>query len=85
MQTSLIEPDELAKRWKITPLTLAQWRWSGKGPRFIRMGRHTFYRPQDIEAYEEKKAKQSMTDTYEGDHLEVILESKFKNRRSYKR
>jgi hypothetical protein len=61
----LVEPEELAARWKMTPLTLAQWRWKKKGPNYLRMGRYTFYRYEDIIAYEEKQSRQSTTNTVE--------------------
>ena len=31
--------------------TLANWRCSGKGPPFLRVGRHVRYRSQDVEAW----------------------------------
>jgi hypothetical protein len=83
-KSPLIEPDELAARWKMKPITLAQWRWNGKGPRFIRMGRHTFYRLQDIEAYEEKKAKYSTSQTDEEEVNRIILESNKSRRKKMK-
>lgn len=72
----LVEPEQLACRWKMKPITLAQWRWRGKGPRYIRMGRHTFYRLKDIEAYEEQKAKSSTTQKDEEDMNRILLESR---------
>ena len=61
IKSNLIEEEDLAKRWQVTPLTLAQWRWSGRGPRYVKMGRKTFYRPKDIEDFEELKSRQSTT------------------------
>ena len=86
MQEPLMEPEDLAKRWKLTPLTLAQWRWTGRGPRFFKAGRNTFYRVQDVEAYEEQKAQRSTTNSNDADcHLENFLENKLKLRRKQKR
>jgi len=34
-----LEQKELAERWRMSPRTLEQWRWQGRGPRFDR-GRH---------------------------------------------
>lgn len=68
---ALIEPDELAERWKMKPMTLAHWRWTGRGPRFLKMGRNTFYRLKDIQAFEEKKVRSSTTNSY---GIEDILE-----------
>ncbi|OJW46989.1 MAG: hypothetical protein BGO67_09845 [Alphaproteobacteria bacterium 41-28] len=85
LETTLIEPEDLAQRWKITTITLAQWRWNGKGPRSIKIGRNTFYRPKDIEAFEEQKAKHSTTNTSDEDFFEVIMENENKNRGRNKR
>ena len=80
METDLIEPEELAKRWKITTTTLAQWRWSGRGPRYVRLGHNSFYRPKDIEAYEEQKAKSSTTQKDEEDMNRILMESRNRRR-----
>lgn len=42
----------LAQRWLISERTLEQWRWQGKGPRFLKVGARVIYRLADIEAYE---------------------------------
>ena len=34
--------------------TLAQWRYLGKGPRYVKAGKHVLYRRSDIEAWLEK-------------------------------
>jgi len=43
---------ELAERWRISPRTLEQWRWQGRGPRYLKLGRRVLYRLSDIEAHE---------------------------------
>lgn len=67
MPSPLISEEELAARWKITPITLSQWRWSGRSPRYVKIGRHIFYRPKDVELFEEQKAKKSTTQTFNED------------------
>ncbi|SFR47900.1 helix-turn-helix domain-containing protein [Litoreibacter janthinus] len=47
-----ISQEQLALRWQISPRTLEQWRWLGKGPRFLKIGARVLYREKDIEAYE---------------------------------
>jgi hypothetical protein len=42
----------LAERWLISPRTLEQWRWQGRGPRFLKISRRVVYRLTDIEAFE---------------------------------
>ena len=41
----------LADRWLISPRTLEQWRWQGRGPRYLKIGGRV-YRLADIEAFE---------------------------------
>lgn len=43
---------QLAKRWHISPRTLEQWRWLGKGPKFLKIGARVIYDEADIEAFE---------------------------------
>jgi hypothetical protein len=42
----------LAKRWLISPRTLEQWRWQGRGPQYLKIGGRVVYRLSDIEAFE---------------------------------
>ena len=42
----------LADRWLVSPRTLEQWRWQGKGPRYLKIGGRVVYRQQDIEEFE---------------------------------
>ena len=42
----------LAKRWMISPRTLEQWRWQGRGPKYLKIGGRVVYRLSDIEAFE---------------------------------
>ena len=42
----------LADRWQISPRTLEQWRWQGRGPLFLKIGGRVIYRLSDIEAFE---------------------------------
>ena len=43
---------QLAARWQISPRTLEQWRWLGKGPRSLKIGARVLYREEDVEAFE---------------------------------
>lgn len=43
---------QLATRWHISPRTLEQWRWLGKGPKFLKIGARVLYDEADIEAFE---------------------------------
>jgi hypothetical protein len=47
-----LTPTKLAARWHITPHTLGQWRWTGRGPRFSKMGKRILYKLENIEKFE---------------------------------
>lgn len=49
----------LAARWHLTPHTLSQWRWNGKGPRFSKMGKRILYELKHVEAFEERSIHQN--------------------------
>ena len=45
--------DELAKRWSMSPRTLNNWRYSGKGLPYIKMtNKVILYDVNDVESYE---------------------------------
>lgn len=44
--------EQLAARWQMSPRTLEQWRWLGKGPRFLKIGARVLYREEDVDAWE---------------------------------
>jgi hypothetical protein len=47
-----LDQKHLAERWLISPRTLEQWRWQGRGPRYLKIGGRVVYRLADIEAFE---------------------------------
>ena len=47
-----LDQRRLADRWLISARTLEQWRWQGKGPRYLKIGGRVVYRLSDIEAFE---------------------------------
>ena len=49
--TLLITSDESGAILRVHPRTLANWRSSGRGPRYIRVGRRPFYRMRDLEEW----------------------------------
>lgn len=46
---------ELAARLNISPRTLERWRWTGEGPRFMKVGGRVVYRLEDVEGYEDSR------------------------------
>ncbi len=53
---SLLSPNQLAERWQMSSKTLAQWRWKGIGPKYVKLGPNdkcsVRYRVEDVEAFE---------------------------------
>lgn len=47
----LATPDEVADFLGLPIATLGQWRYMGKGPKSIKVGRHVRYRWADIERW----------------------------------
>lgn len=40
--------------------TLEQWRYQGKGPAYLKVGRHVRYRPDDLDAWLQERRVQPM-------------------------
>lgn len=53
---------ELAARWNISHRTLERWRWSGEGPRYIKIGGRVAYRLEDVERFEATQLRESTAD-----------------------
>lgn len=51
MLPNLVNEHELSGLIKISTSTLRKWRWEGKGPKFIKMGRRVVYRMSDVEEF----------------------------------
>lgn len=47
-----LDQNELAQRWRTSPRTLEQWRWQGRGPRYLKIGGRVVYRLSDVKAFE---------------------------------
>jgi hypothetical protein len=47
-----LDQQGLADRWVLSPRTLEQWRWQGRGPRFLKLGGRVIYPMSEIEAFE---------------------------------
>ncbi len=46
---------DLARRWAMSPRTLERWRWTGEGPRYLRIGRRIVYRIEDVVVFEAER------------------------------
>jgi hypothetical protein len=51
MITELAKPAEVAQYLRSTTSSLAQMRYRGEGPKFVRMGRRVLYRWPDVEQW----------------------------------
>ena len=49
---------ELSHRWRLSDQTLANWRYAGKGPPFIRVGSRVLYPIDGIRAFELQQQQQ---------------------------
>ncbi len=47
----LVDEPSLAKRLNVSRSTLQSWRYTGRGPRWIKLGRLIRYRVRDIDDY----------------------------------
>jgi hypothetical protein len=47
-----LDQSRLAERWQVSPRTLEQWRWQGRGPRYLKLGGRVVYPMAEIEAFE---------------------------------
>ncbi len=61
--SQLIKSPDAATLLCISPITLRKWRWEGKGPKFIKVGRKVAYRKSDIDEFIEAQVRRSTSDT----------------------
>jgi hypothetical protein len=47
----MITPAKLAQEWETNEVSLAQQRYRGRGPKFVKLGARVMYRRSDIRAY----------------------------------
>lgn len=51
MSEPLMTTKQAADTLQVKETTLEQWRWNGKGPDFVKMGRTVRYRQSDLDAF----------------------------------
>ena len=59
--TRHIKPTQLARRWRINPRTLQNWRCRGSGPPYLKIGGQILYRQEDVERYEAENQHKDRT------------------------
>ena len=55
--SDLLTQEQLAERWGKTKGALAQMRYRGNGPRFLKIGNSIHYRIQDVLDFEESQVR----------------------------
>lgn len=60
---TLITTNQAANMLCLSEMTLRKWRWEGKGPRFIKLGRKVAYRQEDLYDWVESQSRMSTSDT----------------------
>jgi predicted DNA-binding transcriptional regulator AlpA len=63
MLSELMSKAELAEMLGITIGALANNRCTGKGPRYVKLGKQVFYRKADVEAWIKSNVRQSTSET----------------------
>ena len=53
---------EAAQELNLEVSTLRRWRWSGRGPRYLKLGGAVRYEPAEIEAFKEASRRASTSD-----------------------
>ena len=53
--------NELAERYTIHERTVANWRTTGFGPKFVKIGSSVRYRASDVKAWEESRTAENTT------------------------
>ena len=51
IMATLLTPDEVSRYLGIPQGTLANWRYQGRGPAYVRLGRHVRYRARDVDEW----------------------------------
>jgi len=59
---ALLNETEAARILAMQVTTLRRWRWSGKGPRFVKIGAAVRYDPADLTAFIEAGRRNSTSD-----------------------
>ena len=50
---------QLATRWQMSVRTLQNWRWQGRGPRYLKIGARVLYPLEEVEAHETGRLHQN--------------------------
>jgi predicted site-specific integrase-resolvase len=73
MAKPFLTPEELSERWSLPLTTLSQWRWTGKGPEFSKMGKRVRYSVEDVEHFEEQVVRKNTCNSQVGLYPNIAL------------
>lgn len=59
---NILDINKVAEQLNVRPASLAKWRVTGDGPRFVKLGKRVGYRQQDIDAWIESKVRSSTSE-----------------------
>lgn len=59
--SDLLDEAKLAAKLYVSRATLQSWRYAGKGPRYIKIGRLIRYRNADVDAYLKAQTRGALT------------------------
>ncbi len=59
MQRMMLNENELAERWGISPKTLQRWRSEGRGPKFMKLSKRVLYPVDEILVFESEALRAS--------------------------
>ena len=62
MTDQLLTPEQVAGILKLSPATLARWRWDGSGPPFFKIGSRVHYAESDVEQFIQDGIRTSTSD-----------------------
>lgn len=66
-QTRTVSPEETGDRLGVEESTLGNWRWSGRGPLYVKVGGRFRYRLCDITDWLDQQTRKSTSDPGPGD------------------
>jgi predicted site-specific integrase-resolvase len=59
MEDKPLTPKDIAKRYGVTEHTTSEWRRSGRGPQWFKVGHRVFYSMEDVLAFEEQQKEEA--------------------------
>ena len=61
-RANTVTPEDAARRLGVRPSTLANWRWRGEGPSYVKIGGRVRYRLRDLARYLDGQVRTSTSD-----------------------